>query len=182
MSANNLSPAFRRFVDYFGELGARWGLPAEACRVHAFLYLVPGPSSETDLTSALDLDDAALAEATAFLVDYQLVRRVGASGWQTSGDPWDMLARGLEQRRRRELPPALSTLRDCHSDAVSDDQIDPRSVRQIAKMLELFEDLAAIDSRTRNLSPHLLRGLVGLSGRASRFLDRALGPGKRGRL
>jgi hypothetical protein len=37
--------ATHRFVDYFGELGPLWGLPSDACRVHAYLYLVARPAA-----------------------------------------------------------------------------------------------------------------------------------------
>ena len=169
------TPATRRFVEYFGELGQRWGLPRDACRVHALLYLVAAPLQEAEIAAATDLDDPATREALAFLLDYQLVIGAASSGWRTGSDPWDMLASGLEQRRRRELPPALTLLRDCHREAVADGATSRTAVRQIARMLELVEGLAALDAQTHRLSPHLIRGIVGASGRAARFVNRAFG-------
>jgi hypothetical protein len=50
----------------------------------------------------------------------------------------------------------------------------------MAKMRDLAEDLAAIEAQARHLSPRVLRGLVGVTGRAARAVDRAFGT-RRGR-
>jgi DNA-binding transcriptional regulator GbsR (MarR family) len=169
-----LSSAGRRFVDYFGELGARWGLPSDACRIHAYLYTVAEPVSESSIAHALEYEPAQVADALAFLLDYRMAQRTG-QGWRTSDDPWAMLAGGLEERRRRELAPALAILGACHREALSDGQTDPAAVRQMGKMLALAESLAALDAQVQRLSPQVLRGLVDVSGRAARFMDRTFG-------
>jgi DNA-binding transcriptional regulator GbsR (MarR family) len=176
----SLPTAMQRFVDYFGDLGPRWGLPAVACRVHAYLYLVAHPLPEGDIAAALELDGAELEEALSFLADYHMAAGTKGTAWHSSGDPWDMLLSGLEQRRRRELPEALTTLRDCHRDALAERNGGRAVAGQMAKMLALAEDLAAIDAGARHLSPRVLRGLVGIGGRAARSIDRVLGT-RRGR-
>ncbi|TAK91838.1 MAG: hypothetical protein EPO06_03825 [Burkholderiaceae bacterium] len=175
------SNAMQRFVDYFGELGARWGLPSDACRVHAYLYIEARPTSEKTIAEALVLNELQLADALAFLVDFQMAERIQPSDWRTSDDPWDMLATGLEERRRRELSPALATLRDCHRDALRDKAANHVSAVQMWKMLALVENLAALDKQMQRLSPQLLRGIVDTSTRVARFADRVLGMTKGGR-
>ena len=177
MTAASLTPAMRRFVDFFGGLGPRWGLQADPCRVHAYLYLVARPTAEADIAGALGVDGEAVAAALAYLDRWRMVGRAGSALWQVCGDPWDMLMSGLEERRRDEIDPALSTLRDCRAEALRDR--DPGVGRRISAVLDLVEDLAAIDTQARRLSPRFMRQVVGLSGRAARFMDRAFG-GRRG--
>jgi DNA-binding transcriptional regulator GbsR (MarR family) len=174
-----MTPAIRSFVDYFGELGPRWGLQRDACRIHAFLYLTGRGTAEAEIGSALGLDTAPCAEALSYLQGYRMVEQVGSALWRTGSDPWDMLVSGLEERRRREVGPALATLRECHRSAVDDPANDRAVSLRIGKLLELVQDLAALDNQTRRLPPQLVRSLVGLSGRAARFVDRAFG-GRRG--
>lgn len=176
----SLPTAMQRFVDYFGDLGPRWGLPAEACRVHAYLYLVARPVAEGDIAAVLNLDGAELEAALGFLADYRMAEGVDGECWHSSGDPWDMLLSGLEQRRQRELPLALDTLRDCHREALAERNGGRAIAGQMAKMLALAEDLAAVDAGARHMSPRVLRGLVGIGGRAARSIDRVLGA-RRGR-
>jgi hypothetical protein len=42
-------------------------------------------------------------------------------------------------------------------------------------VLDLVEDLAAIDLQARRLSPTVVRRMIGLSGAAARFADRLAG-------
>jgi len=42
--------------------------------------------------------------------------------------------------------------------------------RQIARLLDLVEDIAAIDAQARRLSPATLRGLLGVGARISRLV------------
>jgi len=88
--------AMRRLIDYLSELGPRWGLPAAACRVHGYLYLVARPVAEAEFRDALEPDDIALKEALAWLADYRLVERDRAAAWRTDSDPWELMMRALE--------------------------------------------------------------------------------------
>lgn len=53
-----LSDPMREFVDYFAELGPRWGFEPATCRVHAFLYLAGGAVDEREIGDALGMDAA----------------------------------------------------------------------------------------------------------------------------
>jgi DNA-binding transcriptional regulator GbsR (MarR family) len=172
MTADNLTAAMRDFVEFFGEAGPRWGLPKDACRVHAFLYLSARACTETQIAAALSLSDGELREAVAFLADYQLIENAGGQTWRTSDDPWEAMMGGLEARRRREIPAALEALRQCRERAQADGQTPRTAQRQIARMNQLAEDVAAFDRGTQRLSPRLLRGFLALSGRAARLVGR----------
>jgi DNA-binding transcriptional regulator GbsR (MarR family) len=176
-----VTPAMRNFVDFFGALGPRWGLDPDACRVHAYLYLLSRGTAQSELVQALGLTEAAIAAALAYLEGYRMAERAGPALWRTGGDPWEMLLGGLEGRRRREIEPALAALRDCHIRALADRKTERAVGTRIGAMLALVEDLAAIDAQARRLSPQLLRGIVGMSGRAARLIDRAFGPKKEGK-
>jgi DNA-binding transcriptional regulator GbsR (MarR family) len=172
------SSSMKTFIDYFGELGGRWGLDASACRVHAYLYLMAQPATATEIGEALAFDAAAAGSALAYLSEWRMASPAGSDRWSVGGDPWQMLFAGLEERRRRELAPALATLRACRADAVRDQATAPAVRRRIGKVLDLVEDIAAIDLQAQWISPTVMRGLIGLSGRAARFMERTLGPNK----
>lgn len=175
-----LPPAIARFVDYLGELGPRWGLPAAACRVHALLYVTAKPAHRETIAGLLALDDNAVDEALRFLMEYRLVTQATDGAWNTGSDPWDLMLTALNERRRRELPMALATLRECQQALRADGSAGAVPARQIAKIGELVENLAAIDAQAQRFSPRTLRGFVEFSGRAAQFMDRAFGPGRRG--
>jgi DNA-binding transcriptional regulator GbsR (MarR family) len=167
--------AAEKIVDFLGDLGPRWGLPAAACRVHGYLYLRAKPVGEADLVGALQMDDAALNEALEWLADYGLIERVRSGAWRTDSDPWELMVRVLEERQRRETGPALDLLRECRRAALAAGPPERTVAAQIDKLLRLAEDLAAINAQAQRLSPRALRQVVGLGGLAARFLDRTLG-------
>src|ERR1700692_1383762 len=109
---SEMPAAIRRVIDFLGELGSRWGLPADACRIHGYLYLAARPMTAAELRAALAIDDAVLAPALAWLADYRLIERVRGEAWRTGNDPWDLVMRALDERRRREIVPALTLLRE----------------------------------------------------------------------
>lgn len=163
--------ALGRFIDYLGELGPRWGLPAEPCRIHAYLYVIARPATEEEIRRVIARTAPQVAEALEWLCDYRLVTKVGAA-WRTSADPWELLLRGLEERRRREIGPALELLRECLGGLNRKESADRTASRQIGKLVDLVEDVAAIDTQAQRLSPQTLRRFVSIGGRVSRFLNR----------
>jgi DNA-binding transcriptional regulator GbsR (MarR family) len=168
------SPATQRVVDFLSDLGSRWGLPAEACRVHGYLYLAAKPLAEADLRAALSLSEGTLKESLAWLAAYRLVERVRSDTWRTDRDPWELMMRALEERQRREVGPALDLLRDCRRAALKEGKHQRTVTAQIDKLVRLAEDLAAIGRQTRRLSPATARRMVEFGGFAARVLDRTL--------
>jgi len=59
--------------------------------------------------------------------------------------------------------------------AATERKTDPLLYTQISKLLVLAEDLVAIDAQARRLSSGALRQIVGIGGRAARFIDRTFG-------
>ena len=154
-----------RLIAWLGELGPRWGLPADACRVHGHLYLGASAASAPELASRLGISEGEVGEALAWLASRDLAQRDGAARWRTGADPWELVTTALEHRRAQELRPALELLRASRRDAAR----DPILARQITRLLQLVEDIAAIDAQARRLSPATLRTLLGAGGRVARL-------------
>lgn len=179
MTSSTLSPSARRLIDFLGELGNRWGNPAIPCRVHGYLYLSARPVEETEICQLLELEHSALEGALAWLKSFGLVEAETPNRWQTDSDPWNVMMRALEERRRRELAPALKLLRDCRRESANEGPSSSTVALQINKLLALVEDLAAIDMQAGRLSPISLRRFVRLGAQAARLLDRNPGRNKR---
>lgn len=171
-----LSSDAAAIVEWLADVGVRWGLPADACRVHGLLYLLCRPLPADAIETELSMTAAAVEDALGWLVEEQLVQR-DHEGWTTEADPWRLLMRTLERRREQELTPALSILGPWrHGDHVG----DPVVARQARRLLELVDDIAAIDAGTRRFSPRTLRRVIGIGGRAARLFEgRSRGRGKR---
>jgi DNA-binding transcriptional regulator GbsR (MarR family) len=175
VTAPTLSPAAQRIVTWLGETGARWGLPAIACRVHGLLYLTARPMPATGIAEALGLDDAETGQALDWLRAQDLVGMTDA-GCTTGIDPWTLMIQTLEKRRALELSEARGVIDQWRAECGGEDAV----VKQQAKRLfDLVEDIAAIDARVSNLSPIATRQLISLGGRAARLFDGTIGRGRR---
>lgn len=167
--------AIERVIAWLGELGARWGLPADACRVHGWLYLTGRAATEAELAAAVRLPLTETRSALAWLADHGIAEVDEAGRWVTGDDPWELVMRALERRRDRELGPALELLRASRREAASNPQLADR----IGRLLALATDVEAIDSQVRRLSTRSLRRLMSAGGRAARLLGSVAGPGRR---
>ncbi len=160
-------------MEWLADVGARWGLPPDACRVHGLLYLMAKPLATEAIAAELSLTPAAMDEALTWLGAEELVTG-NREGWTTEADPWLLMLQTLEKRRQRELAPALAVLGPSRR---FDGAEDPLVARQAKRLLELVEDLAAIEAGTKRLSPRTLRRVIGIGGRAARLFG---GAGNRG--
>lgn len=166
-----LSPAAMKIVDWLGEVGSRWGLPPDACRVQGLLFLMARPVLQDAIEAELDMTSSQAGDALAWLAKERLAAS-GADGWTTQADPWLLVMQALESRRARELAPARAVLATWHSPSPAE---DPIVVRQARLLRDLVDDLAAIDTGAQRLSPDAMRRMVSIGGRAARFVDKAFG-------
>jgi DNA-binding transcriptional regulator GbsR (MarR family) len=161
-----LSPSASAIVEWLADVGSRWGLPPDACRIHGLLYLMARPLSTKTIVTELALSPGMTEEALVWLVDEELITG-DSENWTTEADPWLLMLQTLEKRRQQELSPALRVLGYWRQ---FDRAEDPQVARQAKRLLDLVEDFAAIDAGAKRLSPHALRRVIGLGGRAARLL------------
>lgn len=162
--------AKRAFSDLFGEIGAAWGLPQDACRVHALLYVNTAGTPRSDIGPCLDLTDEAVAAALGFLQQYELAWCRREDIYNAHSDPWDALMKGLDKRRSLDLPVMRKSLESCLPGLGAEGR---KEAEQISKMIRLVDDLTAVHAQTARVSPQILRGVFGLTGRAARFFQRS---------
>lgn len=162
------TPAMRQFVDYFAELGPRWGLRSATSRVHAFLYLVDGPTPASVVARALQMSEDEVEQAVSDLANWGMAEST-SEGWLVGDDPWELLVTGLEQRQKRELPEALALMQACVTQAESDGATPGQAKAKMAGMLSLIRDLEAIRPSRQLLSSRAVRQVISLGARATRF-------------
>lgn len=171
-----LSPGMVAIIDWLAELGPRWGLPEEACRVHGLLFLLARPLPAEEIAATLGMDEQAINDALAWLSEDRLATQI-SGGWLTQADPWTLVTQALEARRKREIATAQSMQAAWDRSRQGE---DPIVTRQARRLFDLVEDIASIEAGVRHLSPGTMRALIGIGGRAARLADRAFGSRRRG--
>ncbi len=168
--AKQLTPSMREIIDYFAELGPRWGLEPNTCAVHALLYLTRSKLSHEEIADYLELDAATSKAAMDDLVEWRMAELSDDGCVYTDGEPWDLLSAGLEERRRREIGPALAAIGGAAATSATDGTPRMTAVR-IHQLHELLQDLSAISGRMDKLPSNTMKHAIRLGGQMSKLFS-----------
>jgi DNA-binding transcriptional regulator GbsR (MarR family) len=138
------SPAARKFVHHWGEMGTRWGINRTVARIHALLYVSARPIPADEISETLAVARSNVSTSLRELLSWRIVRLVHVDGdrrdhFESLADVWEMFRVILEERKRREVDPTLAVLRECLVDAKAGGAKDAAARERIERMLEFFE-------------------------------------------
>ena len=141
-----LTPVMQRYIVHWGEMGARWGVNRSQAQIHALLFLSPEPLSADEISDTLGIARSNVSVGLRELTTWKLVYVTQVLGdrrdfFRAEQDTWEMIRTIIEGRKRRELDPTLSALRDCQT-LLEHDRETPEGVRKrIVAQLEFLESL-----------------------------------------
>lgn len=138
-----LSTAQERFILHWGEMGARWGINRTVAQIHALLYLAPRPLNAEEICATLSATRSHVSTSLRELQSWGLIRRVRVLGdrrdhFESLKDVWEMFARVVEERKRREMDPTLEMLREIREELRKAQPRDRETEARIEAMLEFF--------------------------------------------
>ena len=116
--ADRLTAIREEFVTQWGVMGTQWGINRTMAQIHALLMTSPEPLSTDEVMEALEVSRGNAHTNLKELVNWGLLRIVTRKGdrkeyFEAEKDVWEMFRRIVEQRKRRELDPALETVSKC---------------------------------------------------------------------
>src|SRR5471032_1315757 len=172
---NNLMPLAQKFILHFGEMGSRWGINRTVGQIYALLYVLGRPLNADQIAEYLAFSRSNVSMGLKELQSWRLVKLLHHSGdrreyFEPPKDIWDIFKALLEERRRREIEPTLSMLRDALLEAPSSeaDQVAQQRMREMYDLIELssswFDDV-------QRLSPETLASLMKMGATVGKLLD-----------
>ena len=166
-----LTPLQQRFVLTWGEMGARWGINRTVAQIHALLYVAPGPLHAEAIATTLRVARSNVSTSLRELQGWGLVRMVHVMGdkrdhFETLKDAWEMFRVIANQRKRNEIDPTRSVLRECLRDAGADDALRAR----LQAMSEFFETTSSWYEQVSQWPPSALRRFLQLGDKTLRLL------------
>lgn len=113
----NLPPLIQSFVLHFGEMGSRWGINRTVGQIYALLYISERPLNAEEIADALGFSRSNVSMGLKELDSWQLTQLRHLPGdrrdyFTTPEDIWQIVRNLVEQRRKREIEPTLTMLRD----------------------------------------------------------------------
>lgn len=172
-----LPPLHAEFVLHFGEMGSRWGINRTVGQIYALLFLQERPLNAEEIADRLGFSRSNVSMGLKELQAWKLVRLKHFAGdrreyFTTPEDLWEIVRTLVEERKRREIDPTLSKLRELQlsEDAASG---DPYARRRIEEMTQLIELLTGwYDDMTRLETERLVQ-LLSLGAKVQDIVTRA---------
>ncbi len=171
----NLSPLTEAFVVHFGEMGSRWGINRTIGQIYALLYVSGRPLCADEIAEALGFSRSNVSMGIKELQSWRLIRLQHLPGdrreyFSSPEDIWQIVRILAEERRRREIDPTLSVLRDLLMEKPGNEE-DRRAQARLREMHELIELLTRWSDDVQKLNNDDLVQLLKLGGRVVRLLE-----------
>lgn len=170
-----LSPLVRSFVAHFGEMGSRWGINRTVGQIYALIYVSDQPIHADDLAEALEFSRSNVSMGLKELRAWRLVQLRHVPGdrreyFEAPADAWEVFRTLAEERRRREIEPTLSMLRNAllEEACTPEDRHAQARMKGMHDLIELmttwFDDVQRLDATT-------LSQLMKMGAKVQRLLE-----------
>ena len=140
----DLSPAARKLVLHWGEMGSRWSVNRTVAEIHALLYLAPRPLHAAEIADTLSVARSNVSSSLRELQAWGIVKVTHVLGdrrqyFESVTDIWQLFRLILEQRWRREIEPTLTVLKECLAQAEEGDEHTRERLGELQMFFETME-------------------------------------------
>lgn len=170
-----ITPMIQSCILHFGEMGSRWGINRTVGQMYALLVLNKEPLCADDISEALGFSRSNVSMGIKELLSWELIKLQHLQGdrrefYSAPGDVWDIAKTLIEQRRKREIDPTLSTLRNLLIETPAN-QEEEYAQQRMREMHELIEMLTLWTSEIQRLDSNNLSKLLKLGSSIGKVLD-----------
>ena len=151
-----LTPLVEKFILHWGEMGARWGINRTVAQIHALLFLSPKPLNAEQIVEALSIARSNVSTSLRELQGWGVVKIVHVLGdrrdhFESVREVWELFRVVLDERKRREVDPTLTILRDCVIEAEKAGADETYAKERLNDLLDFFETTSAWYEQLRRL-------------------------------
>lgn len=181
-----LPPLNRQFVAHFGEMGSRWGINRTVGQIYALIFLSPHALNADEIAETLEFSRSNVSMGLKELQSWRLVKLLHRPGdrreyFESPADVWEIFRVLAEERRRREIEPTLTMLRNALLEEPGSDA-ERHALQRMREMHELIDRLVTWFDDVQKLSPQTAMQLMGMGAKVTKVLglkDRLTGAGGR---
>jgi len=138
-----LKEARDQFVAQWGVMGTQWGINRTMAQIHALLMTSPEALSTDEVMEELAISRGNAHTNLKELVNWGLLRIVTRKGerkeyFEAELDVWEIFRRIVQERKRREIDPALDLLQDSMMESKGMKSAGGRAFHDQMRALEEF--------------------------------------------
>lgn len=171
-----LTPAMKKFVLHWGEMGDAWGVNRSVAQIHALLYVTGVPLTAEDIAETLAMARSNVSTSLRELQSWGLVKTTHAMGdrrdhFETHADVWDTFLRVLDERRKREIEPTLRILSECVEEAERARGESDSTIQRLKALQSFLQSWDTWYAQVRRLPKSTLVALVKHGSKLAKLLD-----------
>jgi DNA-binding transcriptional regulator GbsR (MarR family) len=165
----------RAFIGHFGEMGSRWGINRTVGQIYALIFVWPQPINADEIAQHLEFSRSNVSMGLKELQAWRLVNLRHLPGdrreyFDAPADAWEIFRTLAEERRRREIEPTLSMLRNALLETPTNDA-DRVAIDRMRGMHDLIELMTTWFDDVQRLDAQTLAKLMKLGAKVQRLLE-----------
>jgi len=170
-----LSQKLENFVMHCGEMGSRWGFNRTIGQMVGLLVISENALSANEIADSLQISRGNVSMGIKELQSWQLVKVLHIPGdrkeyYAPNGSIWDLANKVFEERRKREIDPTLTLLRDTIIEPADSEQ-EVYAQAQMQDIHNLLETVTKWSAELQRLSPEQLQTLMKLGASVGKVID-----------
>jgi DNA-binding transcriptional regulator GbsR (MarR family) len=171
----NLPPLCEAFVLHFGEMGSRWGINRTVGQIYAVLFIAERPLCADDIVDRLELSRSNVSMGLKELQGWNLLRHKPVAGdrrdfFATPDDIYAIVRTLIEERKKREIDPTLTMLRELLMQSPGS-EAERHAQARLKEMHELIELMTGWYADVQKLETERLVQLLSLGSKVVKVLD-----------
>lgn len=171
----NLSPIIQSFVLHFGEMGSRWGINRTVGQIYALLSVSREPVCADQIVEALGISRSNVSMSLRELQAWNLVQLKHVPGdrrdfYTTPEDVWQIFRTLAEERKKREIDPTLTVLRELLMEEAGNEE-ERYAQQRLSEMHGLIEQVTNWYDDVKRLDTTRLSTLLSLGSKVTKLLD-----------
>ena len=171
---DHLPPLSREFVSHFGEMGSRWGINRTVGQIYALIFLSERALNADEIAEMLEFSRSNVSMGLKELQAWRLVHLRHHAGdrreyFEAPKDVWEIFRVLAEERRRREIEPTLSMLRNALLESPTSDA-ERHAQARMREMHDLIDRLMKWFDDVQRLAPETAMQLMGMGATVTKVL------------
>lgn len=167
-----LADGRQEFIELWGDMGARWGVPRSMTELHALLYIIGAPMNTDEIMKQLSISRGNASMTLRTLLDWGIITRTHRPDdrkdyYIAEQDVWKLFATVARARKRRELEPLAARLNSLslksNADSTSDGVAHRERIESMLQFIIQFDGLSERFLSMGGLSLDILSKLIGSS-------------------
>ena len=169
-----LPPLNRQFIAHFGEMGSKWGINRTVGQMYALIFISQRPLNADEIGEMLSFSRSNVSMGLKELQAWRLVRLRHQPGdrreyFEAPSDVWEIFRVLAEERRRREIEPTLSMLRNALLEKPGTDE-ERHAQERMREMHDLIDRLMTWFDDVQRLAPETAMRLMGMGATVTKVL------------